>query len=125
MLVVVRRFWIRPGTFAEFARISAEEIWPPIEAVGARIQGLYLADEPHAHPEVDQSCDMAILATAYVDRDHWTATRPRRETWGGTESGRERMAAGVRRRQELVIHTEPTFTTAADVLIGGPLRPTV
>ncbi len=35
MLFVLRRFWIRPGSFDEFERLSREEFWPPIEATGA------------------------------------------------------------------------------------------
>jgi hypothetical protein len=120
MLVVLRRFWIEPGTFGEFERISREEIWPPIEAVGARVQGLFLAEEPEPHPEVTGPCEMAVLLMAYVDHDHWTSTRPRAETWGGTEEQRLVMAEGVRRRHALTLHTEPTFMRSADVSIGGP-----
>jgi len=41
MLVVMRRFWIQKGSFDEFERLSREEIWPPIEAAGARILGMF------------------------------------------------------------------------------------
>ena len=122
MLYVLRRFWIRPGWFDEFERLSREEIWPPIEATGARIQGLYRAAEPHPHPEVNEPCEMAVLITGYTDMAHWRATRPRPETWRGDEALRRKMAAGAMARQQLTIHSEPTYMEEAGVPIGGPFR---
>ncbi len=120
MLFVLRRFWIKPGSFDEFERLSRERIWPPIEATGARVQGLYRAAEPHPHPSVDQPCEMAVLITGYVDRAHWTATRV--DSWRGDEALRRELAAGAAARHELTIHTEPTFMEEAHVPIGGPFR---
>ena len=122
MLYVLRRFWIRPGSFDEFERLSREEIWPPIEATGARIQGLYRAAEPHPHPEVDEPCEMAVLITGYTDMAHWHSTRALADTWRGDEALRRKMAAGVRARHALTIRTEHTYMEEAQVPIGGPFR---
>ena len=122
MLYVLRRFWIRPGSFDEFERLSREEIWPPIEATGARIQGLYRAAEPHPHPEVDEPCEMAVLITGYTDMAHWHSTRALADTWRGDEALRRKMAAGARARHALTIRTEHTYMEAAHIPIGGPFR---
>ena len=82
MLVVMRRFWIAKDSFDEFERLSREEIWPPIEAAGARILGMFRAEEPHPNDEVTEPCDMVVLLTQYTDRDHWRATRARARTPG-------------------------------------------
>ena len=120
MLTVMRRFWIQPGTFDEFERISREEIWPPIEAAGARVLGMFRAHEPHPHPRVTEPCDMVILLTQYTSHEHWQATRAREDTWKGDDGIRRWLANGGRKRMELVIHTEPTFTEPVHVKIGGP-----
>lgn len=125
MLAVLRRFWIHAGAFEEFARISAEEIWPEIEAVGARVQGLYLAESPEPHPDAPDDCQMAVLVTAYRDHDHWRATRAGQDTWAGSEAGGRRMAAAVRKRHALTFCTEPTFMRPADVDVGGPYAPSL
>ncbi len=121
MLVVMRRFWIRPGSFDEFERLSREEIWPAIEAAGARVLGMFRAEEPHPHDEVDDPCEMVILLTQYTDREHWRATRAREDTWRGPQDVRDKLARGARARHELTLATQPTFTEPVRVKIGGPL----
>lgn len=120
MLVVMRRFWIQQGSFDEFERLSREEIWPPIEAAGARILGMFRAEEPHPHDEVKEPCDMVILLTQYTDRDHWRATRAREDTWRGPDDVRDKLATGARARHELTLATHPTFTEPVRVKVGGP-----
>jgi len=120
MLVVMRRFWIQKGSFDEFERLSREEIWPPIEAAGARILGMFRAEEPHPNDEVTEPCDMVILLTQYTDRDHWHATRARQDTWRGPDDVRNRRATGGRARHELTLATHPTFTAPAHGKLGGP-----
>ncbi len=122
MLFVLRRFWIQPGSFDEFERVSREEIWPPMEATGARVQGLYRAHEPEPHSEVNEPCEMAVVITGYVDRAHWTATRARPETWCGDKALRQKLVAGRAARHAPTIRTEPTFMKQAHVRIGGPFR---
>ena len=120
MLVVMRRFWIEKDSFDEFERLSREEIWPAIEAAGARILGMFRAEEPHPNDEVTEPCDMVVLLTQYTDRDHWHATRARADTWRGPEDVRAKLASGGRARQQLTLATHPTFTEPVHVKIGGP-----
>lgn len=120
MLTVIRRFWIQPDSFDEFERLSRDEIWPAIEAAGARVLGMFRAHQPDPHPNVSQPCDMVILITQYTSREHWTATRARENSWKGPEDIRRKQAAGSTARHQLTIHTEPTFTEPVYVKIGGP-----
>ena len=96
MLVVMRRFWIQKDSFDEFERLSREEIWPAIEAAGARILGMFRAEEPHPNDEVTEPCDMVVLLTQYIDKDHWLATRARQDSWRGPEDVRSKLANGGR-----------------------------
>lgn len=122
MLYVLRRFWIQPGSFDKFERISRNEIWPPIEATGARVQGLWRADTSDPCPEASEPCQMSVLITGYVDRAHWRATRANAESWRGPEPLRRNQLAGSRARRELTIHTEPIFMEEASTRIGCPFR---
>ena len=86
MLVVMRRFWIEQGSFDEFERLSREEIWPAIEAAGARILGMFRAEEPHPNEEVTRALRHGDPADA-VHRPGPLAcdSRSRRDTWRGPE----------------------------------------
>ena len=120
MLVLHYRFWLRPGDFAEFARISAEEIWPVFERLGARIQGFYRAERPDPHPDVEGPCEMAVLLTAYTGEEHWQAAARRAREYWGDGPDITRMLAAIERRQQLALATEFTRLTPADIAIGGP-----
>ncbi len=119
-LVMIRRFWIEPGKFDQFEQYSRDDLWPAIEAAGARILGMFRADQPHPNDEVDQPCDMVVLATQYVSREHWAATRARGDSWLGPEDVRSRQADSGRKRHALTLATHPTFTEPARVQVGGP-----
>lgn len=67
-IVVQRSFIIERGTFAEFERLSREQIWPYMEARGCKILGLFT--NLHGGPS-----DEVVLNTAYASLAHWEATR--------------------------------------------------
>lgn len=119
-LIVLRRFWIERGGFAEFERLSVDYIWPAIEALGARIIGLYRAETPHPHPSVEGECDMVVLMTHYTGHPHWLSTRAGQDTWRGPDAVRQHMLAGTRPRHAMTLATEATFTSPCRVPVGGP-----
>ena len=123
MLVVMHRLWLKAGTFGEFARLSREQVWPVAEACGQRILGLYLAEEPHPNPAADGSSDMAILVTAYVDHDHFLATRADADSWAYGEELRARKEEGAQARRALTLAVHPSFLEPCRVKIGGPFWP--
>ena len=118
-VLVLRRFWVKSGTFEEFARISSDDIWPGFEHMGARVQGLYLAETPDPHPDITQPFDMAILLTAYASKAHWKATRFPIKAWG-EHPVLSRMLEGIAKRRELTLETASQFLVPADVVKGGP-----
>ncbi len=118
-VLVLRRFWIRSGTFEEFARISSHEIWPGFEHMGARVEGLYLAETPDPHPNITEPCDMAILLTAYASKAHWKATRSPVKCWG-EHPVLDKMLEGIAKRRKLTLQTSSQFLMPADVVRGGP-----
>lgn len=125
MLVVIHHLWLKQGAFDEFARLSRQHVWPVAEACGQRIIGLYRAEEPRPHDDVDEPCEMAILITAYVDSDHFDATRVDADTWAYGEELRARKAVGSEARRKLTLAAEAIFCEPAQVEVGGPLRQTI
>ena len=120
MLVVMRRLWIRTGTFNEFERISRERIWPSAEAAGLRIFGLFRAHDPDPHPRVSEPCDMAVLFTQYTDRAHMAATQADSDNFRGPSELRRRIFSGIERRRQLTLAVDQTPMTPVHVPIGGP-----
>jgi hypothetical protein len=67
-VVYVLRTWrIKPGAWEEFQRLSAEEIWPAMEAAGARIIGLWIT--------IIGEGNEVVLLTRYEDLAMWERTR--------------------------------------------------
>ena len=123
MLVVLHRLWLKPNSYNEFARVSREQVWPVAEACGQRVLGLWRAEEPHQRDDLNEPCEMAILATAYVDRGHFDATRVDADTWAFGEYLRARKAEGSRARREITLAADATELTPSQVQIGGPFWP--
>jgi hypothetical protein len=67
-VVVQRSFIIERGSFAEFERLSREQIWPYMEARGCKIVGFFT--NMHGGPTNE-----VILNTAYASMAHWESTR--------------------------------------------------
>jgi hypothetical protein len=94
----------------EFQQLSNDDIWPAMEAAGAKIIGLWQT--------IIGEGNEVLLLTRYDDLAHWEATR----TWtqpapGGVDDALWRRAAeAVRKRQEL------TESTHARVLAPGKYR---
>ena len=111
MAVYVLRTWkIKPGTWREFQELSHRDIWPALEAAGARIIGLWTT--------IIGEGNEVVLLTRYDDLAHWERTR----TWAGeppdgvdSELWR-RAAEAVRKRQAL------TESTHARVLSPSEYR---
>lgn len=118
-ILVMRRFWIKPGKFEEFARISYQDIWSGFEYMGARVEGLYLAETPEPHPRITEPCDMAILLTSYANQVHWKATRSPTKCWG-EHPVLHRMLDGIARRRELTLETTSQFLVSTTFPVGGP-----
>lgn len=100
MAIYVLRTWkIKPGTWREFQTLSNDEIWPAIEAAGARIIGLWQT--------IIGEGNEAVLLTRYDDLAHWERTR----VWqapppAGVDSDLWRRAAeAVLKRQGLTEST--------------------
>ncbi|OGO49817.1 MAG: hypothetical protein A2148_07525 [Chloroflexi bacterium RBG_16_68_14] len=111
MAVYVLRTWkAKPGTWREFQELSHQDIWPAMEAAGARIIGLWTT--------IIGEGNEVVLLTRYDDLAHWERTR----TWGeqppeGVEPELWRRAAeAVRKRQAL------TESTHARVLMPSEYR---
>jgi hypothetical protein len=100
-IVVQRSFVIEKGAFAEFERLSREQIWPYMEARGCKILGLFTNDHGGRSDEV-------ILLTAYASHTHWEATRGDRVPDGASDELRElarRSAEAVAERHLLTRYT--------------------
>ncbi len=70
MAVYVLRTWkIKPGTWGEFQELSNSEIWPAMEAAGAKIIGLWQT--------IIGEGNEVVLLTRYDDLAMWERTR----TW--------------------------------------------
>lgn len=111
MQVMIHRFWIKPGSWPEFERLSREAVWPPMFEMGARVIGLFLADEPDPRPQLTQPTDMAWLIIAYVDNAHREATRTNSPTFAGSAELHDQLAAARAERSKLVLHTERRFAS--------------
>jgi hypothetical protein len=96
---VLRTWKIKAGAWPEFQDLSASDIWPAMEAAGAKIIGLWQT--------IIGEGNEVILLTRYDDLAHWERTR----AWAapppeGVEPELWRRAAGaVARRQQLTEST--------------------
>ena len=100
MAVYVLRTWkIKPGTWGEFQELSNNEIWPAMEAAGAKIIGLWQT--------IIGEGNEVVLLTRYDDLAMWERTR----TWaqaapdGIDEDLWRRAAEAVAKRQQLTEST--------------------
>ena len=111
MAIHVLRTWkIKPGTCREFQDLSHNDIWPAMEAAGAKIIGLWTT--------VIGEGNEVVLLTRYEDLAMWERTR----TWTGKAPDGvdpelwRRAAEGIAKRQTL------TESTHARVLSPSEYR---
>jgi hypothetical protein len=111
MAVYVLRTWkIKPGTWREFQDLSSNDIWPAMEAAGAKIIGLWQT--------IIGEGNEVVLLTRYDDLAMWERTR----TWtrpapdGVDPQVWQRAAQAVAERQQL------TESTHARVLAPSEYR---
>jgi hypothetical protein len=100
MSIYVLRTWhIKPGAWPEFQELSNNDIWPAMEAAGAKIIGLW-------QTIIGQGNEVVLL-TRYDDLAHWERTR----VWGapppdGVDAELwKRASEAVRKRQALTEST--------------------
>jgi hypothetical protein len=68
MAVYILRTWkIKPGTWREFQDLSHKDIWPALEAAGAKIIGLWTT--------IIGEGNEVVLLTRYEDLAMWERTR--------------------------------------------------
>lgn len=108
MAVYVLRTWkLKPGAWREFQELSNNEIWPAMEAAGAKIIGLWQT--------ILGEGGEAVLITRYDDLAHWERTR----VWsvpppeGVEEEIWKRAAAAVAKRQGLTESTHSRVLSAS------------
>ena len=85
-VVTLRYFRIRKGTFDQFLKASAEDVWPYYEKIGARVIGMWKVIPPpegDGQPVAARDYDEVYLSTRYASMAHWAATRDRCG-WAGT-----------------------------------------
>lgn len=111
MAIYVLRTWkIKPGTWRDFQELSHNDIWPAMEASGAKIIGLWQT--------IIGEGNEVVLLTRYDDLAMWERTR----TWtraapDGVDANMWRRAAeAVAKRQQL------TESTHARVLSPSEYR---
>ena len=111
MAIYVLRTWkIKPGAWREFQELSHNDIWPALEAAGAKIIGLWTT--------IIGSGNEVVLITRYEDLAMWERTRVwTQEPPDGVDPKLWRRAAeAVRKRQTL------TESTHARVLSPSEYR---
>ena len=110
-MVTLRYFRIRKGTFDQFLKASAEDVWPYYEKIGARVIGMWKVIPPpegDGQPVAARDYDEVYLSTRYASMAHWAATRdPVR--MGGNGPDWERCKRGLDLRQSLTISSTVTF----------------
>ena len=111
MAVYVLRTWkIKPGAWREFQELSGRDIWPAMEAAGAKVIGLWTT--------IIGEGNEVVLLTRYEDLAMWERTR----VWSqpppeGVDPELWRRAAeAVLKRQAL------TESTHARVLMASEFR---
>jgi NIPSNAP len=98
-IYVLRTWRIKPGTWREFQELSNNDIWPAMEAAGAKIIGLWQT--------IIGEGNEVVLLTRYDDLAMWERTR----TWtqpapeGVGADLWERAAQAVAKRQQLTEST--------------------
>jgi len=109
MAVYVLRTWkIKPGVWREFQELSHHDIWPAMEAAGAKVIGLWTT--------IIGDGNEVVLITKYDDLSMWERTR----TWAAPPPqgvDRElwrRAAEAVRKRQSLTESTHARVMTASE-----------
>ena len=111
MAIHVLRTWkIKPGTCQEFQELSHHDIWPAMEAAGAKIIGLWTT--------IIGEGNEVVLLTRYDDLAMWERTR----TWAGEPP--EGVDADLwRRAAEAVVKRQAlTESTHARVLKPSEYR---
>ena len=100
MAVYVLRTWkTKQGAWQEFQELSNNDIWPAMEAAGAKIVGLWST--------IIGEGNEVVLLTRYDDLAHWERTR----TWAAPPPDGvdvelwRRAAEAVRKRQALTEST--------------------
>jgi hypothetical protein len=107
-----RWFWLQSQDWTEFARLSAEGIWPYFESDGCRIIGLWRSMEPGQPAK-------ALLITRYPSVAHWERTRlqsPEPPPGADERLYRQAQEAG-RRRNEL---TERSIVRLTRLIVPPP-----
>ena len=109
MPVYVLRTWkLKPGVWREFQELSSNEIWPAMEAAGAKVIGLWQT--------IIGEGNEVVLLTRYDDLAMWERTR----VWAGKPpDGVEpelwrRAGEAVRRRQALTESTHARVLTPSE-----------
>lgn len=99
MIYVLRTWQLKPGAWPEFQELSHSDIWPAMEASGAKVIGLWQT--------IIGDGNEVVLLTRYEDLSHWERTR----TWaqpvpeGVDPAVWERAGEAVRKRQALTEST--------------------
>ncbi len=108
MAIYVLRTWkIKPGNWPEFQQLSNDEVWPAIEAAGAKIIGLWTT--------IIGDSNEVVLVTRYDDLDMWQRTRFTQPAPEGVDEdvwkkGRE----AVIKRQELTESSHARVMTPSE-----------
>ena len=109
MAVYVLRTWrVKPGTWREFQDLSNNDIWPAMEAAGAKIIGLWQT--------IIGDGNEVVLLTRYDDLAMWERTR----TWRGKPPEGvdpelwKRAAQAVAKRQQLTESTHARVLTPSE-----------
>ena len=99
-IIVQREFTVAPDDRLEFERLSREGVWERMRHYGSQMVAF-------GTWALGGSGEVVVTHSAYVDFDHWTATRP----WGAFHSDREMLeetrefAAIAGGRPRLVLHS--------------------
>ena len=109
MAVYVLRTWkIRPGAWPEFQQLSHNEIWPALEAAGAKIIGLWTT--------ILGEGNEVVLITRYDDLSMWERTRVWAQDAPADVDAElwNRAREGVRARQALTESTHARVLSASE-----------
>ena len=109
MAVYVLRTWkIKPGTWSDFQELSHRDIWPAMEAAGAKIIGLWNT--------IIGEGNEVVLLTRYDDLAMWERTRAwAQQAPDGVDPELWRRAAeAVRTRQALTESTHARVLSASE-----------
>ena len=110
-IIVQREFTVAPDDRLEFERLSREGVWERMRHYGSQMVAFGTwalgGSGEFGTWALGGSGEVVVTHSAYVDFDHWTATRP----WGAFHSDREMLeetrefAAIAGGRPRLVLHS--------------------